>query len=481
VEAPHVTRTADVVVVGGGAAGLAAAWAAARKGLSVILVERHRLGGDCTWTGCVPSKALLEQARKVKVARDLGLDPDIPWDRVIGAVHARRELVSEDESPARLAADGIDVLHGQASFTAPGRLDVEGTAVTARRAIVLATGSRAALPPVPGLADAAPLTNETVFELDRRPGRLVVVGGGPIGLELGQAFQRLGTEVTIVEAAPRLATREEPEASATIQRVLEDEGVQVRVGAQVAEVARGADGVVRVALGDGAAVEADELLVAAGRRPITEGLACDRGGVEVDGRGAIVVDDKLRTTADGVYAVGDVIGGLQLTHVGYDQGSLAVANATGLLKLAFDDRVIPWVTFTDPEIGRVGLTEAEAHAEHGDAARVAYLPLADTDRAKATGEREGFVKLVAGPHAVTRGLAGGTLVGATVVAPTGGDVVHEVALAIKQKVITGRLAQMVHAYPSWSLAVREAAAQFFFEHKGRTARPARPEPPVDGP
>ena len=468
------SREADFVVVGAGAAGLAAAWTAARKGHSVILVERHRLGGDCTWTGCVPSKALITEAKKVKAARDLGFEGDVPWDRVIGAVHDRRAHVSTDEDEPTLRSQGIEVLTGEASFTGPGRLSVDGTAVRASKAIVLATGTTAALPPVDGLADARPLTNDNVFELTSQPKRLAILGGGPIGLELGQAFQRLGTQVTVVEGESRVATKEEPEASAVIHEVLAGEGVAFELGSFVASVVRGPDAVT-ITTEDGRVVAADEVLVATGRRPVTDGLAVERAGVELTDRGFVKVDEKMRTTADDVFAVGDITGGLQFTHVGYDQGQLAVNNALGLIPMSYDDRVVPWVTYTEPEIGRVGLSEAQAFAEYGDHARVAYMPIAETDRAKVTGETAGFVKLVAGPHTLVRGLAGGNLVGATIVAPPAGEMIHEVALAVKQKVITGRLAQMTHAYPSWSLAIRETAAQFFFEYRGREARAARAE------
>lgn len=469
---PTTDRTADFVVVGGGAAGLAAAWTAARKGHSVILVERDRLGGDCTWTGCVPSKALLSVAAKVRAAHELGLDPALDWDRVISIVHERRQQVSTDEDVPTLRSQGIEVLTGQASFTGPGVLSVDGTSVSAGKAIVLATGSRAAVPAVEGLSGVSPLTNEQIFELTSQPRRLAVMGGGPIGLELGQAFQRLGTEVTVLEGEDRVAGKEEPEASAVLQQVLTEEGVAFELGSFVSSASRGPDGV-RLTTADGRAVVADEVLVAVGRRPITDGLEVARGGVELTDGGFIKVDDKLRTTAPDVYAVGDITGGLQFTHVGYDQGALVVNNALGLISLAYDPRVVPWATFTSPEVGRAGLTEAEAYEEYGDSARVAFLDLAETDRAKVTGQTAGFVKLVAGPHTLMRGVAGGNLVGGTIVAPTGGDLIHEVALAIKQRTITGRLAQMVHAYPTWSLAIREAAAQFFFAYKGNEARPAR--------
>ena len=369
------SRTADFVVVGGGAAGLASAWTAARKGHSVLLIERHRLGGDCTWTGCVPSKALIDQARKVKAARDIGFDGKVDWDRVISTVHERREIVSEDESVETLNSQGIEVLQGEAAFTAPGQLSVDGTGVSAKKAIVLGTGSTALLPPIDGLADAKPLTNDTIFELTTQPESLAILGGGPIGLELGQAFQRLGTQVTIFEGSDRVAGNEEPEASAVIREVLEREGVEFVIGSFVNSVVRDGSSVT-ITTEDGRSAQTEEVLAAVGRRPVTAGLEADKGGVEVTDRGFIKVDEKLRTTADDVYAVGDITGGLQFTHVGYDHGALAVNNALGLIQMSFDPRVIPWATYTEPEIGRVGLSEAQAFEEYGDAAKVAYMPIA---------------------------------------------------------------------------------------------------------
>ena len=462
----------DVVVVGGGASGLSAAFTARRRGASVVLVERRRLGGDCTWTGCVPSKTLIEQARKVHAGRQMGLEGEIDFAAVMERVNERVLKVSAEEDRPALEAQGIRVLEGQASFAGPRRLLVDGTPLTGR-VIVLATGSTALVPPVPGLREAEPLTNDTVFDLRKLPERLVVMGGGPIGLELAQAFNRLGSQVTIVEGLDRVANREEPETSEAITQVLTGEGVELVLGSFVEEASRGTGGSVTLRTSGGTGVIGDALLCAVGRRPVTDGLEADRGGVELDERGFVKVDGKLRTTAEGVYAAGDICGGLQFTHVGYAMGSLAVENGLGKLPKAFDDRVLPWVTFTDPEIGRVGLTEAEAYEAHGESAKVAYLPIAETDRAKTSGEGAGFVKMVAGPHPVVRGLAGGQLLGATVVCPAGGDVVHELALAMHTRTITGRVAQAVHAYPSWSLAVRECAVQFFTEYKGRSARSAR--------
>jgi pyruvate/2-oxoglutarate dehydrogenase complex dihydrolipoamide dehydrogenase (E3) component len=465
----------DVVVVGAGAAGLAAAFAARRKGASVTLVERRRLGGDCTWTGCVPSKSLLEQARRVHGGRRMGLVGSVDFSAVMERVRDTVLKVSEDESRPTLEAMGIRVVEGEAAFTGPRQLEVDGTGLRGR-VVVLATGSVALVPDVPGLRALNPLTNDTVFDLRRLPPRLAVMGGGPIGLELGQAFARLGSEVTILQGPDLLAPKEEPEVSDVLAEVLTTEGVRVLTGSYVDRAERAADGSAVLGTRDGLRVAADAVLCATGRRSQTDGLAPERGGVALTDRGFIATDDKLRTTAEGVYAVGDIVGGLLFTHAGYEMGTLAVNNGLGRRARPFDSRAVPWATFTEPEVGRVGMTEAQAFEAHGDAAKVAYLPIAETDRAKTAGETAGFVKLVAGPHGVVRGLAGGQLVGATVVCPTGGDVVHELALAMRTHTITGRIAQTVHAYPSWSLAVREAAIQFFFEYKGRRARPARPAP-----
>jgi len=472
-----MTIRADVVMVGAGASGLGAATAARRRGASVVLVERGRLGGECTWTGCVPSKALLHRAREVRDGRRQGLTGQVDVARILDEVRAASAAIGEDESAQVLAAHGIRVLTGDARFTGPRALSVDGTALEARRAVVIATGSVPLVPAVEGLAAAAPLTNETVFDLRAAPRRLAVLGGGASGCELAQAFARLGSTVTLIEER-RILAEEEPEAAQVLAGVLADDGVDVRAHVGVVRVTRTptASDPARpatLATSDGGSIGADAVLVAAGRRPRTDGLGLERAGVRVDERGWVMVDDRLRTSAVGVFAVGDVVGGLQLTHAGYEMGAVAAGNALGRRSRAYGSAALPWATFTDPEIGRVGLTEAQAAQVHGDAARVAYLPMSETDRGRATGRTEGFVKLVAGPRRALRGLGGGVLLGATVVCPSGGDVVHEAAVLMRSGAFVGRLAQTVHTYPSWSLAVRECAVQFFLPHRGRSARPAR--------
>ncbi len=452
----------DVIVVGGGAGGLTAAREAHRRGASTLLVQSGPLGGDCTFTGCVPSKTLLSAA-----AAGEG------WSAAMDRVHRTVAQVAATEDDDALTREGIDVLHGWARVTAPGALDVDGSAIAADT-IVVATGATPMVPPIPGLDQVPHLTSETIFDLSERPASLAILGGGPIGCELAQAFGRLDVAVTLVEGDDRLLPKEEPDASAVVAAALGADGVAVRVGAQVVEVGRAAHGV-RLEVDGGEAVEAAALLVAVGRRPSGAGLGLEEVGVEVDRRGAVVTDDTMATAVDGIWAIGDVTGRLQLTHAAGRMARVAVANATGRLTRLrpqrFDAGQVPWATFTDPEVGRVGLTEAEA-AEHG--ARVAELPFTELDRAVTAGRTEGFVKLVAGPRRGLGWTAGGRLLGATVVGPTGGDLVHEAALALRTSMFTGRLAQTVHVYPSWSMAIQLAAAQFFFESQGREARPARP-------
>lgn len=452
----------DVIVVGGGAGGLTAATHAARRGASVVLVAEGPLGGDCTHTGCVPSKTLLAAAARGRTFADAMTD-----------VRAAVERIAATEDEAALGRAGVRVARGRGELTAPGGLRVDGIDLAARHVIV-ATGATAALPPVPGLDAIGALTNETVFALDHQPDHLAVVGGGAIGCELAQAFARLGTRITLIEVAERLLPLEDPDASAVIEAALTAEGVDVRVGSRIEEAT--VDGGWRcLRLADGTDVAASHVLVATGRRPVTAGLGLDRIGVALDPAGQIVVDDTCATNVAGVWAVGDVtpLGGF--THVAGHMGFVAAANATrtGRFRPAakVDQRVVPRVTFTDPEVAGVGLTESEAAAVGG---RVAEVRFAHVDRAITSGRDAGFVKLVAGSRPVLRSLGGGQLLGATVVGPRAGEMIAEVALAMRTRMFTGRLAQTMHAYPTWSTAIQQAATGFFFDTDGVEVRPARP-------
>lgn len=452
----------DLAVVGGGAGGIAAARAGARRGLSTVLVQDGRLGGDCTFAGCVPSKSLVEAAVHRR-----------SFDDAMELVHEAVERVAGTESAEVLRGEGITVVEGRARFVGPRTL-VAGTITVRAHRVVLATGSAPLVPPIPGLSDVAYLTNETVFDLATLPRSLAVLGGGTIGCELAQVFRRFGAQVHVFEAADRLLSREEPEASAVVADALLADGVVLHLSAAVARVERRGDGDgVRVVSSDGSGVDADQLLVAVGRRPVTAGLEPHAGGVELDARGSVATDRYLRTSAPGVYAIGDVTGRLLFTHAADEMGRLAVRNAGRRLgRSGFEISAIPWVTFTDPEVAHIGLTEAEADGALG--ANVAFQPMTAVDRAVVAGRTEGFVKLIAGPRRLLGSVGGGRILGATIVCPRAGEMIHEVALAMRTQMFAGRLAQTVHAYPTWSTAVRQAAGQFFVEVDGRRARPARP-------
>jgi len=451
----------DLIIVGAGAGGISAARAARRRDATVAIVQDGPIGGDCTFTGCVPSKALLAAAAR-----------GASFDAAMTAVHDSIATIAAAEDASALAREGIVVIRGRGHVTSPTTIDVDGTTLRCGH-MIIATGATALVPPITGLASAAFLTNETLFDLTARPGSLAILGGGPIGCEMAQAFARLGTSVTLVEAVDRILPREEPEVSPIIATALRNDGVAVRTGSGVIAVESSSRGV-RLVFGDDAApIEAEQLLVAIGRAPSGRGFGLGEIGVELDQQGAVVVDNTLRTSVKGVWAIGDVTGRLPFTHVAAKMGFIAVRNAfewtARLRPSTFETNAIPWATFTDPEVAHVGMTEADAAAIGG---RVAKLPFADLDRAITAGRTEGFVKLMAAPRRITGWAGGGRLVGATIVGPTAGEMIHEPTLAIETAMFTGRLAQTTHAYPTWSLAIQQAAAQFFFEQDGRAALPA---------
>jgi pyruvate/2-oxoglutarate dehydrogenase complex dihydrolipoamide dehydrogenase (E3) component len=446
----------DVIVLGGGAAGLAAASAAARAGAKVLLVADGDLGGDCTFTGCVPSKTLVEAAAR-------GLSFADAMARVRATV--ARIAATEDETV--LGELGIEVLRGRARFTGRDAVEVGGRQLRSSR-IVIATGAAPAVPPIDGLAGTAFLTTESVFDLTDPPASLAILGAGAVGCELAQAFARLGVPVTLVEAADRLLPGIDPDASALLAEVFTGEGIAVRSGTEVTAV-RGADGQVVLRTDTGAEVVAQRLLVAVGRRPATTGLGLAEAGVRTDEHGFVVVDKHLATTADGVYAAGDVTGLFPHTHAAYAMGRIAVGAALRRgRRPSFDGGAMPRVVFTDPEIATVGTAE---HDVTDRRARVAFLPLSEVDRAVTADRTTGFVKLIAGPRPLLGNLGGGQVLGATIMSDRAGELIHEPALAMHTRMFTGRLAQAVHAYPTWSIAVQQAAAQFFGGYGGRRARP----------
>jgi pyruvate/2-oxoglutarate dehydrogenase complex dihydrolipoamide dehydrogenase (E3) component len=435
-------ESVDLLVVGGGTAGMVGAKTAAGLGARVLLVERDRTGGDCLWTGCVPSKALLAAADAAAAARAAGRfgvdvgEVRIDFGRVRKHVQAAIETIRPVDSIEALEAAGVSVATADAVLTGPDTATVGGRTVRFRYAL-LATGAAPLLPPVDGLADADPLTSETVWDdLTELPGRLAVLGGGPIGCELGQAFARLGSAVTVVDGADRLLTKETEEAAALVTAALRRDGVTVRTGAGVTAVR---DGALRLA--DRSAVPFDRLLVAVGRRARTDGLGCAAAGVELRDDGTVVVDGALRTTNPRIWAAGDLTGHPQFTHTAGVHGSLAAGNAVlGLTRQV--DPVVPRVTYTSPEVASVGVPPGEGH-------RVRRVDHGHVDRAVAEGMTDGFTALVLDRRR--------RIVGATVVGPRAGEVLGELTLAVRRGLTTTDLAGTTHAYPTYSGAAWDAA------------------------
>jgi len=431
----------DLVVVGAGSAGLTAARTAGRLGARTLLIERDRMGGDCLWTGCVPSKALLHVAAEVHTARRVGRyglsAPRGPADLVqaMGSVRRAIAAIEPHDSAGALAPLGVEVAHGPARFTGQRAVTVGGRRVRFRYAVI-ATGSAPALPPVPGLAEADPLTSDTVWELDSLPQRLVVLGGGAIGCELGQAFARLGSWVTIVEALERLLPQEEPAASGLIRQRLEAEGITVLTGFHAEKVEAGA------LHGPDTVVPYDQLLVTTGRRANTDGLGLADAGVALGDRGHVRVDGLLRTTNPRIYAAGDATELSAFTHLAGVQAAFAVTHALLGVRRRIDFGAVPRVTFTDPEVARVGLTEAEARQKYGNRARAQVLAHDRVDRAVTDDRTDGLTSLVIGPR--------GRIVGATVAAPRAGETIAHLAAAVRLGWTAARYAATVHPYPTYA-------------------------------
>jgi pyruvate/2-oxoglutarate dehydrogenase complex dihydrolipoamide dehydrogenase (E3) component len=435
----------NLVVIGAGTAGLVTAAAAAGLGGRVALVERHLMGGDCLNVGCVPSKALLRSARAAAGARragDLGVTTgpvEVDFAAVMARMRALRASIAPVDSAARFRDLGVDVFLGEARFASDREVEVGGVRLPFARAVI-ATGARAAVPPIDGLEAAGYLTNDTVFELTSLPARLTVIGGGPIGCELAQAFARFGAQVTLIEAAPRILGKEDPDAAALVTRALERDGVRVLAGTSVTRV----DADRTVVAGDHR-VAGDAILVAVGRRPNTDGLGLEALGVEVGPTG-VVVDDRLRTGNRRIYAAGDVCSPYQFTHAADEMARLVIRNALFFGRGRASSLLIPRVTFTDPEVAAVGVTG-------GSGVDTFDKPLDEVDRSIVDGDTEGFIRI----H-VRAG--SDTVVGATLVGVHAGELIGELVLAMRHELGLGAIAATVHPYPTVALALRQTADQW---------------------
>ena len=445
-----------LVVIGAGTAGLVTAAIGAALGARVALIERELMGGDCLNVGCVPSKALLAAARGWQAAREAAerfAGPAVSGDGDFGAVMERMRRIRADLSPVDSAARfrdelGVDVFLGSARFTGEDAVEVDGRRLRFHRAVV-ATGARALVPPIEGIREAGYLTNETVFSLTERPEHLAVIGGGPIGCELAQAFARLGTRVTLVEAGPRILPRDDPDAAETVAGALRRNGIDLLTGARVDAVHRGEAGIALRCTRDGQPheVHASHLLVAVGRAPQVEGLGLEAAGVERDDNG-VAVDERMRTSNPRVYAIGDVASRFHFTHAADAQARMVVRNALFFGRGRADSLVIPWCTYTSPEVAHVGITAEEA--ADNDEVQTITIPLAEVDRAKTDGETEGFLRvhLRAGSD---------TILGATLVAQHAGDVISQVTQAMTAGTGLGKIGTVIFPYPTAAEALRKAA------------------------
>jgi pyruvate/2-oxoglutarate dehydrogenase complex dihydrolipoamide dehydrogenase (E3) component len=447
--------TYDLAVIGAGSGGLTVAAAAARFGRKVVLFEKSKMGGDCLNTGCVPSKALIAAAKHAQAVRDgarygvLSPEPRIDFAAVHAHVHGVIAAIEPNDSQERFEKLGVKVVRAAACFRDGATLEADGEIFTARR-FVIATGSRAAVPPIPGLADVPFFTNETVFDNAKLPRHLMIIGGGPIGMEMAQAHRRLGAGVTVIEAFDPLA-KDDPELSAVILEKLAAEGVTILARTTIGAVA-GTPGGISVETAGKGTIEGSHLLVAAGRIANVDELNLEAAGIAYTAKG-ITVDKGLRTTNRKVYAVGDVAGGLQFTHVAGHHAGLVIRNALFGLPVNKDAAVIPWVTYTDPELAQAGLTEPAARQLHGDRVTVLRWPFADNDRARAEGKTAGLVKAIAGHR--------GRILGIGIAGDRAGELIQPWVLAMSNGLGIKSLANMVAPYPTLGDANRRAAVNYF--------------------
>jgi pyruvate/2-oxoglutarate dehydrogenase complex dihydrolipoamide dehydrogenase (E3) component len=459
----------DLVVIGGGSAGLSAANIARTLGASVALVDREKLGGECLYTGCVPSKALLHAAQVAATVRRAGsvglhsaLEP-VDLSAVMAYVQGTiRHIYEESDAPEHLLARGIAVAFGDVRFVSPRALSLNGQAITAKH-FLIATGSHPAVPPVPGLCETGFLTNETVFALRQLPRRLAVLGGGPIGCELGQAFARLGAEVIIFEMLDCILPQDDADASAVLHAHLVREGIRIATATTVTGVSP-QDGmrVIAAQTSSGPVTEAvDEILVATGRAPNIEGLGLEAARVAFDPTCGITINAALRTSNPRIFAAGDVAGGYLFTHAAAVEARIAVRNALFPGNSKLDTRVMPWATFTEPEVAHVGLTEAQARRQYGNTVRVDSQPFTGVDRAVTEDAPSGFLKLIS--------TSKGKLLGAEIVGPRAGDYINELALALAQRLTLTQIAATTHVYPTLALAIQQAASKYVTERVGQNA------------
>lgn len=449
----------DMIVIGGGAAGLTASGVAAGFGAKTMMIEKERLGGDCTWYGCVPSKVLLNEAAKRWVS-----DTPTDYQTVKRRLDSVRATVYNDADHPDIYTDmGIQLGSGAARFTDPHTVSVtdsNGNASTfTSRYFIIAAGSNAMVPPIPGLADTPYLTNHTLFELQSQPESLVIIGAGPIGIEMAQAFNRLGTRVTVVDMSTGIMGKDDPELAAQLKDILEEEGVRFVLGAGVREV-QGSDQSVTIRVeqeGEIHTIAADKLLVATGRKPNVENLGLEHAGVEFS-RSGITVNARCRTNVRHIYAVGDVTGAHQFTHMAEHTAKIAATNALVKIPMKIDVRHIPWSTYTDPELAHVGATRRELDTA-GTSYEVYKFPYHKIDRAVMDGKTRGWIYVYARKF-------DGKIYGADILGTHAGDLIGQFALAMRNGITLRKFADTIFPYPSYGLGARRAADQWYIKNQG---------------
>ena len=452
----------DLVVIGGGAAGLVAATGGAALGAKTALIEKKELGGDCTWYGCIPSKSLLKSAQVfslIKRLKEFGIssDPALKYDPSLVMSHVR-DIVKKISThhPAEIfEKKGIRVLFGSPKFIDQNTIEFKGEKISAKRFIV-ASGSHPLVPPIEGLKDISCLTNENVFDLEVLPKSLAVLGGGPIGMELSLAFGRLGVEVSIIEMFDRLMVREDKEIADVLVDEFKTEGIKICTGKKAVRFLKDG-GMLSITFEDKdkkqSEVKAEKVLVAVGRAANVQGLDLEKAGVKYSNKG-VEVDAHLRTSAKNIYACGDVAGPYQFSHMAEYQAVIAVGNALFPFKRKVDYSVVPWCTFTDPELARVGLTEDEARAQYKDI-RVYRSLYSGNDRAVTDIEEKGLAKVITDKK--------GYILGAHIVGANAGEIIHEYVLAKASKLKIGNLSSAIHIYPTLAQAVKRSADQYYIE------------------